>query len=529
MQSGFCKGNKPFETQMMNKFNKVKIDYIIQGILLIGIVCLFGMMCCVNIAHFNYRLNADIASDVVLTGLIWNSGEICPSTWYVANELRIICTPNVAAIIYGITQDAVLSMGIACSVMTMAIAISIYLFMRSINASKTVCLGMVLLSLMLPACFDSLELLYLFASYYAIHVVLLFLAITTYAKCIHDKTFPKVLALIQVLFAIVLGMQGVRGILVIYAPLFGVELVRNLFLLYSGKKITKNDVYLWCWSSVLLLLSYIGTLFPGSVPQGISRNLRKGFEKLITVVIPDILGILGFGTMNIVGIVSLAVLCLGAIGLLGFYLFKIIGKKEIESYVWAYLVLWCSPVASAIIVAFSTTESSKRYYFVFIFTLALSVVWLIQRSGQIIKGVLILASAIVIVSNVHSIYIPILRSADPPAGEALEVAKYLDAEEYQNAYATFENANTITVLANGVRVAPVATVERMDICKWMTSSQWYVPNVPYEQETVYIVTETEMEQFKSFMDQYKETLQELPQIGKYHLFLSPYNYSNLGE
>ena len=514
---------------MMNKFNKIKIDYIMQVILLAGILLFLGLICNVNIFHFNYRMNADIASDAVLTGLIWNSGEICPSTWYVANELRIICTPNVASIIYGITQDAVLSMGIACSVMTIVIAISIYLFMRTINASTTTSLGVVLLSLLLPASFDSLELLYLFASYYAIHVVLLFFAITTYAKSIREKTFPIFLAGIQVLFAIILGMQGVRGILIIYVPLFGVEVVRNLYQIYSGKTIKKNDIYLLCWSGALLLFSYLGTLFPGSVPQGISRNLRKGFSKLFAIVFPDILGILGFQNLNIVGVISLLILCLGAIYLLGYNLYKLVRKEEMEFHLWAYLVLWCSPVASAIIVAFSTAESSKRYYFIFIFTLALSTAWLICKSNKSIKAILIIASLIVMIQNLSSIYLPILGSEDPPRGEALEVVEYLDAEGYRNAYATFENANTMTVLANDVRVAPVATVEKMDICKWMTSTDWYAPNVPYEQETVYIITETEMEQFKSFLAKHKDGLEELPQIGKYHLFLSPYNYSNLGE
>ena len=62
---------------------------ILLFLLIIGVV---------NLQHFNYKMNADIASDAILGKLIWEEKQIIPRSWYVANELRIICTPNLSAL-----------------------------------------------------------------------------------------------------------------------------------------------------------------------------------------------------------------------------------------------------------------------------------------------------------------------------------------------------------------------------------------------------------------------------------------------
>ncbi|MBO5485329.1 MAG: hypothetical protein J5988_00135, partial [Eubacterium sp.] len=95
---------------------------------------------------------------------------------------------------------------------------------------------------------------------------------------------------------------------------------------------------------------------------------------------------------------------------------------------------------------------------------------------------------------------------------------------------TFENANTMTVLSGGaVRVAPVNSVSKMDICKWMTSTDWYVPGVPYEETTAYVITEAEMEEFKKLQEEYEDAFQYLIKIGKYYIYSADYNFSNLGQ
>lgn len=80
---------------------------ITEVLLAIGILVFLVLIMVTNIFHFNYRMNADLASDTILAKLIWTSKEIIPSTWYIANETRITCTPNLAALFYGMTGNDV--------------------------------------------------------------------------------------------------------------------------------------------------------------------------------------------------------------------------------------------------------------------------------------------------------------------------------------------------------------------------------------------------------------------------------------
>lgn len=46
-------------------------------------------------------------------------------------------------------------------------------------------------------------------------------------------------------------------------------------------------------------------------------------------------------------------------------IWRMVKKKKIEVVDWAYLLVCSSPAVSALMVAFTTVESSERYYFLF--------------------------------------------------------------------------------------------------------------------------------------------------------------------
>ena len=105
------------------------------------------------------------------------------------------------------------------------------------------------------------------------------------------------------------------------------------------------------------------------------------------------------------------------------------------------------------------------------------------------------------------------------------MGKYLEENEYHTAYSTFENANTITVLTNGK--VQVVSVGKMDICKWMSSAEWYVPNIPSDGKTAYVVTEAESEAFAHFLEEHENKVQYMATIGKCSIYTSDYNFSML--
>ena len=203
-------------------------------------------------------------------------------------------------------------------------------------------------------------------------------------------------------------------------------------------------------------------------------------------------------------------------------------RKDLLIADWIYLMFCVSVILTELMVAFTTIESTPRYYFVLVLIIPFGILIIWQRTRNFVRIPIIMIVLILAVSNIHSVYFPIMKSSEPPETDCYQVAEYLEENQYYLAYATFENANTITALTNGnVLVASVASTEKMDICKWMTSTKWYPPEIARDQVTAYVVTETELPDFMNFVN--GKDIQEVQQIGNYHVFASEYNYVNLLE
>lgn len=513
-----------------------KRERIITALLITGILGFLTLIGITNLFHFCYAMDADIASDAILGKLIWDSKEIIPGTWYVAAETRIICMANVASLFYGLTHNLSLAAGLACCTMTVLIIISVFYFGRVgllLRWKET--LLSAFLCLMLPAGLSFLELSYLFASYYAVHIVILFFTFGVYLE-IHRKNRINWIKLSACLVpALILGVQGARGLLVIYGPLFGMAVIFGLYEVYCGKKLRKTDVVVCLWTVAMLAVSFWGMSFPFSVGQEFSRNIRNGFHKLWAEVLPDMLCAMGFGSSQcLLAKAGAAFLMLITAGLVIDLLYRMCRKREIDTVERGFLLLCSSPVVTAFIVAFTTVEDSERYYFLFSFVMAYGTVLFFRRmrADTAFRRGLRLSLCLVILAltteRFCNIYLPVLKAEEPPQGEISEVVCFLEEHDFQTAYSTFENANLMTVLSNGkTRVASVGSVEKMDICKWMSSTDWYVPNVPYEERTAYVIPESQMEAFQAFLAVHGEDMKLEAQIGRFLIYSSDYNFSCL--
>lgn len=324
-----------------------------------------------NLFHYNYKMNADIGSEAVLGELIWKSKQVLPDTWYPSTEARIISTPNIAALFYGMTGNMTLSMGLGCCFMTVLIVLGMLFFCNKANVKGIHCILAVFLGLAIPTDFTFLELVYVFAGYYAIQTAILFFTLGIYADSLHTGKVKCGWFLAGLVAALLLGFQGVRGILVLYGPLLGIEFVRRIYFLYNRKE--KTDGWMVSlWVLLLLVFSFAGSCFPFSASQNMSTNIRRGMIKLFTTVLSDMGKILGFGSAHIVSQACMFVFAFLAIYAVFDILLRLLKKGQIESAEWAYLVIFASPFVTAFIVAFTTVESTPRYYFMLIYAMAFS-------------------------------------------------------------------------------------------------------------------------------------------------------------
>lgn len=535
----------------------------------VAVVLLMVMIFLCNIFHFNYKMNSDIGAEAVLGRLIWNSKEIIPASWYPSTETRIIATPQAAALFYGLTGNMDLSMGLACCTMTIGIVLAIWFFMKKAGSGRISCLLMCLFCLGLAGNIIILELLYVFAGYYAIHVITFFFILNCYSSLLQedwkaDKGSRRKICgkcIIGLILAFLLGMQGTRGILITFGPLFGIEMIRILYERICRSRYQKKGIILgkqqekisFLWVSGLLVLSFLGTKMPFSSGQEISRNIRNGFSKLVQVVLPGTWKAVGFSEGDPVRNICLGLLVLNVVIWVIVLLIHMLKWQELSSLEWCFLVTAASPVVTALIAAFTTVESSERYYFMWIFSMAFAAILsceylrkgmtaghvivedpsIVSLAGQkeddwentdldgsgfyqmnrrkkrtyvsvlgTMIAIIIVAAGIVIGINVHTVYQPILKAEEPTASDALEVVKYLEENGREMAYSTFENANKMTALSNGkVNVYAVNSFETMDICKWLTNADGYPDDGIADQDgAVYIVPEARMEEFERFLD-----------------------------
>lgn len=510
---------------------KLVLTWILTG----AIVLFISLIFLTNLGHYNYVMNSDIGAEAILGKVIWESGQNVPDNWYSSTEARVVTTPNVAALFYGICHSKNLAMGLACCTMTLLIVVTGYYFGKMIRLSLNSILLLVLLILSIPNNFEILQILYLFACYYSVHVIALFITLGTYSGFLRTGENKEGMLWIGMgicmIVVFLLGLQGMRGILILYGPLLGLEIIRRLYLLYCRKKQAKLDNMITIWVGCLLLHNFIGTRFPFSVGQNFSRNIRKGFSKLHAVVLPDMGRAIGFENTHMVGKVCLFILLLGVVYVFAEIIWKMIMRKELKVKEWSFLLLCISPVLTALIVAFTTVESSARYYFVILFAMGLSAVLFVEElSGRkmwlkVLTGVGI---ALLVIMNMKDIYGSIIQGEEPTHAEAYQTVCFLEENGYDMAYTTFEHANMLTVLSDGkVKVAAVASVEKMDVCKWLSCKDWYVPNVPCEMRTAYVITDANMEKFQEFLLQHKEEVFFLTEIGNYHIYVSNYNFSTL--
>lgn len=507
---------------------------ILTIMLIAGIAVFLTLIGITNIFHFTYNLNADISSDALLGWLIWDSKEIIPSKWYVAAETRIICTPNITALYNGLTHsNMVLSAGLSCTTMTVLILLAIYYFGKAIHFGIRENLLFLFLCLVIPSTFHILEMFYLFASYYAIHVIIFFITLGIYSKALGGELKRSGLA-VCVLLAFLLGIQGARGVLVIYGPMFGMEFIRLLYRIYCKEEKKQSDYLISLWVFILLVVSFLGMAFPISVGQDFSRNIRNGFTKLFASVIPDMGAAMGFGSAHAADKICMAILLFITVWLLLDIFYRMCKRRKIETAEWGFLVICSSLAVTAFMLAFTTVDTTERYYFQYVFVMAYAVVLLFRKLKQPTRfqtGVRLcvcLIIAVMVIERFFYIYLPVLKTEEPIESDAYHVVQYLEERKLQTAYSTFENANEMTVLANGkVIVAAVDSVSNMGICRWMTSTDWYVPNVPFEAKTAYVIPESDMEAFAEFLALHGDDMQFETQIGRFSIYSSDYNFSRM--
>ena len=512
------------EKQILNRKNIVNIFLVIL-IFLLGTVFVY-----INLVQYKLGLNADVAAEGLLAKVIWESKEWLPSEWYFGNELRLVSTPNIAALFYGISNDMCFSMGISCIVASAFVIGGAYYLCKELDFSVTQKLLLIFLIMMLPNNKAQMELMFTYAAYYAFHIGSYFITLAMYLKMLKKKEIRKVTIAVIFLLHVLLGMQGVRGLLMITGPLMAVEVLRRIYLWWSRKEWKDGNNIITGFVLILNVLEYIGGKFPGSVGHPLSRNIRKAPQKLFEIVLPDFFDTFDWRNIpTIEKIVFIICLCLMLYLAISVVL-KGIRKKGITQDEWIFMNFFVSVFLTMAALVFTTVDSSNRYFVAVYFAIALSLTMLMGKENIILKSSLVFMMAVLFVGNCYRIYYPMVTDKSFENHEYVQIGEYLREEGYENAYTSFDIANTMTVFNDGeIQVSAVSSFANMEVCKCLSSQKWYVPNVPKESKTAYIVSDYKMDEMEEFLSEHQDDVEFKIKLGIYNIYGSDYNYSMLTD
>lgn len=506
-------------------FGMEDVVKIFLGIL---IFLMGAMFVYINLVQYKLGLNADVAAEGLVARAIWESKEWLPKEWYWGNELRIISTPNIAALFYGISKSMCLSMGLSCIVAGAFVIGGVYYLCQALDFSVIQKLLLIFLIMMLPNSKVQIELMFIYGGYYAFHVGTYFITLGIYARMLKGKKVGKIIPAIAFLLHFLIGMQGVRGLLMVTGPLMAVEVVRRVYIWWCTKEWKDRNNLITGFVLVLNVLEYLGGKFPKSVGYPLSRNIRKAPQKLFGIVLPDFFKTLDWGNIPTIEKTVFAV-CLGLVLYLAIYVvIKGIGKKKISQEEWIFMNFFVSVFLTMAALTFTTVESSSRYFLPIYFAMAMCLAMFLGKEKTIIKIGLFLAIAVLFTGNYRRVYYPSLTDKSYEDDAFAQVGEYLIQEGYEYAYADFERANTITVYMDGeIQVSAVNSFSEMDVCKCLSSRKWYVPNVPKESKTAYIVSDSRMAEMEEFLAKHSDDVEFKMKIDIYNIYGSDNNYSIL--
>lgn len=508
-------------------FEKNKIVNVLFGMV---IIILSLWIAHINLVQYKVGLNADVASDGLLASIMWKSKQWIPEEWYVASETRLMGIANVAAIFYGLTNNMCLSMGLACMCGSVFIIGSLLCLCKALEYDCTQSLLFACGILILPNNKEQLELLYIYAGYYAFHIGLYFITLSIYVNLLKRKKINNYGIIIVFGMCFIFGAQGVRGILMITGPLLAVELLRRIYEWYCNGRIKKEDQKVTVFVFLLNFFSFLGSMLPVSVGYPLSRNIRNAPQKFLKVVIPDFFAAMYWKELSLLEKTIWVGCLLTVVYFTVSILFKGCKKQIVKEEEWVYLNFVTSVFLTIAALTFTTVGSSSRYFTVIFFAIAMGISKLWKNSGEVVKGFLGVGLFIILICNCIRIYYPLATDKGYADSDYIQISNYLVEEGYENAYTTFDHANVMTVMGDGqVQVSAVSSLSTMEVNKWLSSRNWYVPNVRKESKTAYIVSDVREAEFDEFLQVHHNDIEFKIKIGGFSIYGSDINFSKLTD
>lgn len=519
----------------------VKKKFFTAAVFLLLIIYLL-MFVYLNMAKYAQHVDSDIAAEALLAREIWIEKTLTPDDWIGSTERYIFGMPAVASVFYGITGSMTSAVGIACVLIGAAFCGVFYFSMRKLGLSHMAAATALLILCALPingirndgqmVPFMAL-LLFVFADYYALHGILMFLTIIFYFRVkyysigdhknvIDNKNNINSAALMDVLgkkeifcwafifvFSTAISMGGQRCLQMVILPMVAVEAI-SLFIQseFFSRTLPKTRYIATCFVGSLLLSGLIGGLRKGQAQYTMYLNDSKEVMERLFITVPASI-LEGFGIAgnarvgNFTSLMQMLVWAFLALVIFGLFFIFVIDRKNEKNFLKdnaecamharqreAVAILLMSLGITVFIIVFTTAEPAHNYFMFSWFAAAVTVAVLtdlmIERKSWF-AYIIILAVCAFALLNIKYTYADAVATTDN-LKEYEEVADFMLDEGIEYGYAEFWDAERIALVRDGaVTMGCSYTMDDLKMYWWITSMKWYPPALPEEMKTAYVV------------------------------------------
>ena len=500
---------------------------------LMALVCLLfliylGIFAYLNMAKYTQHVDSDIAVDAMLAREIWEEKDLTPNNWISSTERLVVGVPALSSLFYGMSGSMVFSMGISCVIVGGLLLTSIAYTFRRCGMSRlgTATALLALCALPINGLRNDGQLVpfvmllwFLFADYYALHSICLFLCIAFYLY-LRENTLPNTprrrfecvlgwLFLLGLCGGLALG--GMRCLQVVIFPLTVWE---ALLLFFESRHMTKKiQGRRWLASGFILSLLAVGILaklYPTNVDYPMFIQDADGMVERLTHDVPvavlECLGIAGKCKLNsFAALMQLGILAAFALAVYGlFFLFGKETETEKPRMIFSQRMLIQALGTSFLLTVFievvTDAEAAHNYFFVIWFvliTIYAALVTYFEKTSPLFAKLIVICVFVFAVCNLFYTYCHCIAVEDN-LQEYEEVIAYMESEEIDHGYAEFWDASRICIMTDGrITMGHCYHMEDLRMYWWTTSTKWYVPNLPEKMPTAYVVCVEDKEAFET--------------------------------
>lgn len=502
----------------MNK-NKV-FERALTICALILFVVYAGIFAWLNLAKYSQHVDSDIAAEALLAREIWETKSLTPDNWMSSTERRVLGTSAVGAVFYGMTGSMTTAMGMASALLGFCVLAALALLLRQCGISRMGMAAALLGICALPVNGIRNEgqivpfvtlLWFLFAGYYAMHCICMFLAAAFYIRlCRLFRTAKKLKrtdfllwgALVLVCGGLALG--GMRCLQVIVLPMAVCELI-GLFK-ESGHLTKKVEKRRWIQSGFVFSMSAAAAaamLYPSSKDYPMFLQDGSSMAERLFIKIPgavlECLGIAGNAKLtSFSGLMQLAVLAVAALTVFGIVVTLGKNSRVCEEQKILLKLLLSALLVTAAIEMITTAETAHNYFFMVWFLVIAVIAVLITeyvKMGSALGALTALGVCVFALLNLKYTYVEAVSTTDNLKPYE-EVAEYMEQKGLDWGYAEFWDAARISLISDGrITMGHSYQMEELGMYWWLTNVNWYVPNLPEDMRTAYVVKTADREGF----------------------------------